>query len=62
MPQNCSADVQAVIQKVDSTLMGNDPMAIQALKDNWGLGPVMHLDDFAGACMSLSLTHPKPTS
>jgi hypothetical protein len=49
MPQNCSADVQAVIQRVDSTLLGRNATAIQALRDNWGMGDVTHLDDFAGA-------------
>ena len=49
MPANCSADVEAVIAHVDSVFKGNNQAAIQALKDNWGLGVITHLDDVAGA-------------
>ncbi|KAF8055883.1 serine carboxypeptidase S28-domain-containing protein [Lyophyllum atratum] len=49
MPQNCSADVQAVISHVDQVLTGKNAMAIQALKDSFGMGGVAHLDDVAGA-------------
>ncbi|KAG6808517.1 hypothetical protein H0H92_003858 [Tricholoma furcatifolium] len=49
MPQNCSADVQAVIAHVDEVFTGTDAAAIQALKDNWGLGDMTHLDDVAGS-------------
>jgi hypothetical protein len=50
MPQNCSADVQAVIAHVDEVFTGNDTDAIQELKELFGLGGVSHLDDAAGAC------------
>jgi len=49
MPQNCSADVQAVISHVDETFTKGSPAEIQALKDNWGLGVMTHLDDVAGS-------------
>lgn len=50
MPKNCSADIQAVIAHIDETLSGRNATAIQAIKDNWGLGIMTHLDDVAGAC------------
>jgi pimeloyl-ACP methyl ester carboxylesterase len=49
MPKNCSADVEAVIKKVDTTFLSGNPTAIQAVKDNFGLGSMKHLDDAAGA-------------
>ena len=49
MPSNCSADVQAVIAHVDETFTKGSPAEIQALKDNWGLGVMTHLDDVAGS-------------
>ncbi|KAF9057889.1 peptidase S28 [Panaeolus papilionaceus] len=49
MPANCSADVQAVISYVDKTLLSGNGQAIQKLKDNFGLGNISHIDDFAGA-------------
>ena len=49
MPQNCSADVQAVIAHVDEVFTGTNQTAIQAIKDNFGLGDMTHLDDVAGA-------------
>ncbi|KAG6882043.1 hypothetical protein C0992_012900, partial [Termitomyces sp. T32_za158] len=49
MPQNCSADVQAVIAHVDEVFTGTNETAIQAIKDNFGLGDMTHLDDVAGA-------------
>lgn len=49
MPSNCSADVKAVIAHVDKVFRSDDAAAIQALKDNWGLGVMTHLDDVAGA-------------
>ena len=54
MPQNCSADVQAVIAHVDDVIAGNNTTAIQALKASFGMGDVTHLDDFAGARKSSS--------
>ncbi|KIK60910.1 hypothetical protein GYMLUDRAFT_73702 [Collybiopsis luxurians FD-317 M1] len=47
MPQNCSADIEAVIAHIDQVFTSNDTTAIQALKDNWGLGEITHLDDVA---------------
>ncbi|KAG6846633.1 hypothetical protein H0H93_012724, partial [Arthromyces matolae] len=47
MPQNCSADAQAVISYIDSVLDGGNATAIQGVKDNFGLGGIVHLDDFA---------------
>ncbi len=49
MPLNCSADVEAVIARVDETFTGKNETAIQAIKDNFGIGDVTHLDDAAGA-------------
>ncbi|KAG6844350.1 hypothetical protein H0H87_007575 [Tephrocybe sp. NHM501043] len=49
MPQNCSADVQAVIGHIDEVFSGTNTTAIQAIKDNFGLGGMTHLDDVAGA-------------
>lgn len=49
MPANCSADVSAVIEHVDSILQGDDEDAKQALKEKFGLGDIEHDDDFASA-------------
>ena len=49
MPQNCSADVSAVIEHVDSVLKTGSEEEKQALKERFGLGDVVHDDDFAGA-------------
>lgn len=49
MPANCSADVSAVIEHVDSILLGDDDEAKQALKEKFGLGAIEHDDDFASA-------------
>jgi len=49
MPVNCSADVEAVISRVDEIFTSTDATAIQALKDSFGIGDVTHLDDAAGA-------------
>ncbi|KAF8806322.1 hypothetical protein BYT27DRAFT_6649057 [Phlegmacium glaucopus] len=49
MPANCSADVQAVIAHVDETFTKNNATAIQALKESFHMGNVVHLDDVAGA-------------
>ncbi|KAK1218111.1 hypothetical protein PQX77_019210 [Marasmius sp. AFHP31] len=46
MPQNCSADVQAVIAHVDKTIGLNDKTEIQKLKANFGLIDVTNVDDF----------------
>lgn len=50
MPANCSADVQAVISRIDKIFIGKNDTAIQAIKENFGLGNMTHLDDVAGAC------------
>lgn len=49
MARNCSADVEAVIAHVDTVINSGDAAAIQALKENFGLGVVTHDDDFAWA-------------
>lgn len=49
MPKNCSNDVAAVIAHVDEVFSGDNQTAIDALKNNWGLGSMTHLDDVAGA-------------
>jgi hypothetical protein len=49
MPQNCSSDVQAVIAYLDGMYAVNDTAGIQTLKENFGLGDVEHVDDFADA-------------
>jgi hypothetical protein len=49
MAKNCSADVQAVIERVDRVILSKNATAINALKANWGLEKMTHADDFAGA-------------
>ncbi|KAI0352501.1 peptidase S28 [Trametes cingulata] len=49
MPKNCSADVEAVIAFVDEVLTSGNASAIQALKENFGLGDLEQDDDFAAA-------------
>ncbi|POS74116.1 serine carboxypeptidase S28 [Diaporthe helianthi] len=49
MPTNCSADVSKVIEHIDSILLGDDEQAKQALKEKFGLGGIVHDDDFASA-------------
>ena len=49
MPANCSADVQAVISRVDSVLSGQSTDAINQLKDLFGLAALKNSDDFAHA-------------
>jgi len=49
MPQNCSSDVQAVVAYLDQIHAENDTVAIQNLKDAFGLGGLTHIDDFAAA-------------
>ena len=51
MPANCSSDVEAVIEYVDSVLQTNDSAAIHEVKANFGLQDIVHIDDFAAACM-----------
>ncbi|TDL23893.1 hypothetical protein BD410DRAFT_720031 [Rickenella mellea] len=49
MPQNCSADVQAVIKHIDDTFTSGNATMIDEIKNLFGLGNVTHLDDVAGA-------------
>ncbi|KAA1473355.1 peptidase S28 [Dentipellis sp. KUC8613] len=49
MPQNCSADVQAVVQHFDRVFTSGNQSAVTALKDAYGMKDVSHLDDVAGA-------------
>jgi len=48
--KNCSSDIQAVIKHIDTVFKGNDKSAINAIKDNFGLTNLTHVDDVAGAC------------
>jgi hypothetical protein len=52
MPSNCSSDVQAVIAHIDDVFTHSDPNSpeVRAIKSNFGLANVTHLDDVAGAC------------
>lgn len=38
MPQNCSADVQAVVSYIDATFTNGTQAEIQVILDNFGLG------------------------
>ncbi|KIP11822.1 hypothetical protein PHLGIDRAFT_10371 [Phlebiopsis gigantea 11061_1 CR5-6] len=49
MPKNCSADVEAVVAHVDQVFTNGTKAQISALKANWGLQNVTHLDDVSGA-------------
>lgn len=49
MPKNCSSDVQQVVNYIDGVLALGTPKAKQALKDKFGLGGIVHDDDFASA-------------
>ncbi|EJD52012.1 hypothetical protein AURDEDRAFT_142833 [Auricularia subglabra TFB-10046 SS5] len=51
-PKNCTADIIKVISHVDKVFTSGSPAEIQALKENWGMGSVTHLDDVAGALRS----------
>ncbi|KAJ3878386.1 peptidase S28 [Lentinula edodes] len=48
MPQNCSADVEVVIEHITEVFEGNNITAIQEIKNTFGMGSVQHLDDVAG--------------
>ena len=50
MPQNCSADVQAVVQYVDQVFTSGDSQKTQEIKDLFGMDNVTHSDDASGAC------------
>jgi hypothetical protein len=56
MPQNCSSDVEAVISYLDDMYAAGDTTGIQTLKEAFGLGDIVHLEDFATARESLSLS------
>jgi hypothetical protein len=47
LPANCSADVERVIAHVDDVLTTGTAAEIQALKNMFGLGSIVHADDFA---------------
>ena len=49
MPKNCSADVQAVIEYVDSVMDTGNQTAIRTMKEIFGLEDLQHDDDFAAA-------------
>ena len=52
MPTNCSADVQTVIGYIDRVFSHprSTQAEINAIKSNFNLMNVTHLDDVAGAC------------
>ncbi|OBZ70209.1 putative serine protease K12H4.7 [Grifola frondosa] len=49
MPQNCSADVEAVISHIDSTFTSGNTKEINAIKALFNMTDLSHLDDFAGS-------------
>jgi hypothetical protein len=49
MPQNCSSDVEAVISYLDGMYAANNTAGIQTLKEAFGMGDIVHVDDFATA-------------
>ena len=49
MPKNCSADVEAVISHIDQVFTSGSQSQINAIKANFGLSNLTHLDDVAGA-------------
>ena len=55
MPQNCSADVQAVIGHIDDVFTSGNETAIDEIKQLFGMN-ITHLDDFASACESASVS------
>jgi hypothetical protein len=61
MASNCSADVQAVVSHVTAIVESGNKEEIQAAKDNWGLGQLVHDLDFLGArtyfCSAFSPVH-----
>ncbi|KAG2039982.1 peptidase S28 [Suillus americanus] len=52
MPQNCSSDVEAVISYLDDMYAVSDTAGIQTLKEAFGLGDIVHVEDFAAALQS----------
>ncbi len=53
MPQNCSADVEAVIAHIDQVFTSGTKTQISQLKAMFGWQNMTHLDDAAGACKFL---------
>ncbi|TQS33641.1 hypothetical protein Golomagni_06006, partial [Golovinomyces magnicellulatus] len=51
MPRNCSADVQRVVRYVDRVLTNGTDDAKQNLKKRFGMGELVHDQDFAVALM-----------
>lgn len=49
MPKNCTADVEAVISHVDTVFTLGSTSQKNALKAQFGMQNVTHLDDVAGA-------------
>lgn len=49
MPANCSSDVQAVIAYVDEVFATEDEVAINDLKEIFGMGNITYIDDVAAA-------------
>ena len=49
MPQNCSADIQAVVEYLDQNYAENNTAVLQDLKETFGLGSLGHIEDFAAA-------------
>lgn len=49
MPQNCSADVEAVIGHIDQVFTSGNQAQITQIKTLFGLQNMTHLDDLAGA-------------
>lgn len=49
LPKNCTSDLEAVVDYVDTILETGTPAAVKELKDMFGLGAVEHNDDFAAA-------------
>lgn len=54
MPQNCSADVQAVIQYVDGALQSGDSAQIEYIENAFGM-QIQNPAYFGAACKHLVL-------
>lgn len=59
MPQNCSADVQAVISHIDTVFTSGQQSETDQIKELFGLSELTHLDDVAGARKSGSQIYGK---
>ena len=55
MPQNCSADVEAVIAYLDDSYFSNDTAAVESIQAAFNLTSLTHIGDFASARMTLVL-------